>query len=503
MNFSEKIKNKLQTLPDKPGVYFMRDKTGRIVYVGKAASLRSRVRSYFRQSTLRSAEPKLRGLISSIEDFDYLVVRTDAEAILTEGRMIKDYRPRYNILMKDDKRFLMIRVNLNDPFPRFEACRIDKCDGATYFGPYASSQAAWAALEFIERRFGLRLCRPRVPGPEDHKHCLNDIVRFCSAPCIGKISPEEYRERVETACAFMRGERPEFLVELHKAMEKEAAELHFEKAAALRDSLALLHRVIKERFRARKTLAIRTEDAQAGIAELQTVLHLERAPHVIEAYDISNISGTLAVASLVCAVDGVSAKNRYRLFRIKTVEGSDDPRMIAEVIRRRFERAQNEKTSLPDLVIVDGGITQMRAAKAELERVGLGQMPLAGLAKRFEEIHHANPAMESPIRLPMNSKALRVLQQLRDEAHRFALTYHRHLRLKRVRESILDEIEGIGDKRKQLLLTHFGSIARIKRASVEEIAALPGVGQALAETIKKQLQDIRPEHFRSTPGHLE
>ncbi|MFH0878891.1 MAG: GIY-YIG nuclease family protein, partial [Lentisphaerota bacterium] len=177
------MKRKLRELPDKPGVYFMRDRTGRIIYVGKALSLRKRVQSYFRQGTLRSAEPKLRGLIRSIDDFDILVVRTEAEATLTEGRLIKEYRPRYNVDFKDDKRFLLLRVNLNEPFPRFEACRLQRDDGWTCFGPYATSQAAWAALEFIEKRFGLRRCHPRTPGEEEHKHCLNDIVRFCSAPC--------------------------------------------------------------------------------------------------------------------------------------------------------------------------------------------------------------------------------------------------------------------------------------------------------------------------------
>ncbi len=487
MALSDKIKKKLQELPDKPGVYFMRDRSGRIVYVGKALSLRKRVQSYFRQGTLRSAEPKLRGLIHSIDDFDILVVRSDAEATLTEGRLIKEYRPRYNILMKDDKRFLMLRVNLNDPLPRFEPCRLDKGDGATYLGPYASSQAAWAALEFVERRFGLRRCRPRQPGLEEHKHCLNDIVRFCSAPCIGKVTPEEYRARVLDACAFLRGEKPEILEELKQRMEEASKEMRFEKAAALRDTLLLLRRAIRERFRARKSLSIKAEDASAGLSELQAALGLEKRPRVMEGYDISNISGTLAVASLVCSVEGLPARNRYRLFRIKTVEGSDDPRMMAEVIHRRFERALKEQTALPDLVVVDGGVTQLRAARAELERLGLATLPAIGLAKRFEEIHHEMPGLPSPLRLPQDSTAIRVLQQLRDEAHRFALTYHRRLRLKAIRESLLDEIEGIGEKRKQLLLSHFGSIARIKRASLEDLAAVPGVGAVMAALIKEKL----------------
>lgn len=483
MQLSDKVKQKLQQLPDKPGVYFMRDRNGRIIYVGKASSLRNRVRSYFRQGTLRSAEPKLRGLIRSIDDFDTLVVRTEAEATLTEGRLIKDYRPRYNVLLKDDKRFLLLRVNLNDPFPRFEACRLQKDDGATYFGPYSSTPAVWAAVEFLERRFGLRPCRPRMPGADDHKHCHNDVVRFCSAPCILKVTAEQYRERVDTACAFLRGEKTEILEELRQAMETEATHRRFEKAAALRDTLLLLRRVVRERIRARKSLAVKADDARTGVDELRVQLKLPRPPTVIEAYDISNISGTHAVGSMVCAVNGLPQKNRYRMFRIKTVHRIDDPGMMAEVIRRRFTRALEEKVPLPDLVLVDGGITQLHAARAELDRLGLTDVPAAGLAKRFEEIVQE----DSILRLPLESNALKVLRNIRDEAHRFALTYHQRLRMKRIRESVLDEIEGIGDKRKQLLLKHFGSVARLRKASEEEIAKRPGVGPAMAALIKSVL----------------
>lgn len=496
MQLPEQVKKKLQTLPDKPGVYFMRDRHGKIIYVGKAVSLRSRVRSYFRQGTLRSAEPKLRGLIRSIADFEFLVLRNDAEATLTEGRLIKEYRPRYNVLFRDDKRFLLLRVDPTEPFPRFTTCRIKKDDQAVYFGPYANSAAVYAAKEFVEKRFGLRVCRPRVPGPQDHKHCMNDIIRFCSAPCIAKVSPDAYRERVEDALAFMRGERPELLKDMRDAMEKAADAQQFEKAAALRDTLFLLQEAIKRRIRGEKSLAIQVGEARAGVEELQHVLGLEHPPRVIETYDISNISGTFAVGSMVCAVDGLPQRNRYRLFRIKTVEGSDDPRMMAEVFRRRYARVLEEKGALPDLAMVDGGITQLRAARAELDRLGLNDLPTIGLAKRFEEIYPMAMAYESkrypeadepsaPIRLPEGSAALRVCKQIRDEAHRFALTYHRRLRMKRLRESILDDVPGIGVKRKELVLSHFGSIARLRRASVDDIQEIPGVGPAMAGLIKE------------------
>lgn len=464
----------------------MRDRRGRVIYVGKALSLKRRVRSYFQQRTWRNAPPKLRGLIRSVEDLDIVVLRSEAEAIITEGQFIKDYRPRYNSLFKDDKRFLNIRVNLNEKFPRFTACRLVKDDGATYFGPYASSMAARAALEFFERRFGLRRCRIAEPAEADHKHCLDDVIRYCSAPCIGKISPIEYRERVLEACAFLRGERPRLLIDLHEAMEKEAKALHFEKAAALRDIWIRLSRDMHRKITGHKTLAVKRDDAQSGIRELQRVLGLRDEPAQIEAFDISNISGTFAVGSMVSFRNGLPQKSRYRMFRIRTILGSDDPGMMAEVIRRRYSRLQAEALPLPNLVLVDGGITQVRATRATLNELGLTALPVAGLAKRMEEIYR-DTNDQVPLLLPQNSPALKVLQCLRDEAHRFALTYHRRLRAKRISESVLDDVAGIGEKRKHQLLQHFGSVARLRRAAESEIAKVPGFGPNIAKQIKSAL----------------
>ena len=388
-------------------------------------------------------------------------LKTESEATLPERRMIKDYHPRYNVLMRDDKRFLMLRVNLRDPVPRFDAVRLRKEDGARYWGPYASSAAAWASLEFVEKQFGLRRCSPRVPGPEDHRHCLNDVVRFCSAPCIGKVTAEEYLERVGTACAFLDGERREFLEALRQQMAAAAKELRFEKAAALRDTYLLLLKGIREKARGRKSLRLKREEADRGLAELQARLGLGRRPEVIECYDVSNISGTNSVASRVVSVGGVPTPSRYRTYRIRTVEGADDPASMAEVIRRRFGRALAEAEALPDLVLVDGGIAQLRAARAELDALGLGEQRVAGIAKQFEELYHDPSNAEAPLRFAADSPALRVIQQIRDEAHRFALTYHRKLRSRRIQESVLDDVPGIGTRRKEKLLAHFGSVARL------------------------------------------
>ena len=483
LQFSDKVKAKVAALPDQPGVYLMRNRQGKIIYIGKAASLRSRAGSYFRPGTFAKADPKLRGLIRSIDDLDFIALKTEAEATLTESRLIKDYRPRYNVSLKDDKRFLLLRVNLNEPVPRFDAVRIRKDDGARYWGPFATSAVAWASLEFVDKQFGLRRCSPRVPGPDDHRHCLNDIVRFCSAPCIGKVTPEQYRERVLAACAFLDGERREFLEALRQQMAAAAKDMKFEKAAALRDLYLLLRRGLREKARGRKSLHLKKEEAQKGLAELQQRLGLARPPEIIECYDISNISGTLSVASRVVSVGGVPTPARYRMYRIRSVEGADDPASMAEVIRRRFTRALAEQERLPDLVLVDGGITQLRAARAVLDGLGLPNQRVAGIAKQYEELFH-DPANEAaPLRFEPGSDALRVVQQIRDEAHRFALTYHRKLRAQKIRESVLDDIPGIGKRRKERLLAHFGSVARLRRATAEEIAAAPDIGPKMAALI--------------------
>ncbi|NQU40202.1 MAG: excinuclease ABC subunit UvrC [Lentisphaerae bacterium] len=487
MKIPERVRTKLQELPDKPGCYLMRDRRGQIIYVGKALSLRKRVQSYFRESSLRRGSPKLRGLVRSIADLDLVVVRTEAEAVLTESRLIKQYRPRYNVSFRDDKRFLLLRAELGQPFPRLRLCRVERDEGSEYFGPFPSSAATRATLDFVEKHYGLRKCGPRLPDAETHKHCINDIVRFCAAPCIGTVSSEEYRERVNEACAFLRGKRPKVLQELRERMESAAAALEFERAAALRDTLHALGQVVRSRGRVSVTPAMRQETAQRGMEELKACLKLPELPRVIEAYDISNISGTYAVASMVCAVDGIPNKSRYRRFRIKTVEGSDDPAMMAEVIQRRFAALRESGAPPPSLVLVDGGPTQLAAAQCELGRLGFDRLPTAGLAKQFElvYVHPRRP----PLELDRSSPALQILQRLRDEAHRFALDYHRLLRGRRIRESVLDDIAGIGPKRKQLLLQALGSLRRIEKASVEDIAEVPGIGMETARMIKAALQD--------------
>ena len=492
---SDKVRQKLAGLPDKPGCYLMRDRRGKIIYIGKALSLRKRVQSYFRIGTWAKADPKLRGLIRSIDDFDYLVLRNEAEALLTEGQLIKDYKPRYNVDLRDDKRFLMLKIDLSEPWPQFKAIRLRKEDGALYLGPYVSSTATRAAMDFVEKKFGLRKCRPLNPAAEDHRHCINDIVRYCSAPCLGRITREEYMRRVGEACAFLRGETPALLQEIKLAMEEAAQARRFEEAATLRDTWLMLREICSQRARVASTPAMKATDALQGIAELGKALGLAVAPRRIECCDISNISGTHSVASLVCSLDGLPAPAHYRHYRIKTVHQSDDPAMMAEVIRRRFERWKTEGGPTPDLLVVDGGITQLHAAFGEMLALGIRGIPVVGLAKRFEEIHI--PGRQDPLRLPSGSQALHVLQRTRDEAHRFALAYHQRLRARRLRESVLDEIPGLGEKRKTALLTHFGSVQRLRRATEEDISKVPGIGMAMASEIGEWLHRGTPRDQES------
>lgn len=479
------LREKLAALPDKPGCYLMRDRTGTIIYVGKAVSLRRRVQSYFRPSTLRDAPPKLRSLLHSVADLDILTVRNEAEALLTESQLIKQYRPRFNVVLRDDKRYLALRADPRDPVPRLATCRIVRDDAARYFGPFPSAAVVRTVLDFTEKRYGLRKCTPLEPDAETYRHCMNDIVRFCSAPCIGRISREAYRERFDEACAFLRGERPGVMEEVRTRMAEASQKRDFEKAASLRDTWQALREMVRRRAVTVAAPERRAGDAREGIRDLQHRLGLPQAPALIEGFDISNLFGTHSVASMVAAVDGLPERRLYRRFRIRTVEGADDPRAIAEVIRRQYARVRGERRALPGLILIDGGIPQLRAAREALDALGLGRVPAAGLAKKMEEIVLDNGA--PPLRLPRDSQALRVLIRLRDEAHRFALDYHRRLRNRLIRESSLDEIPGIGPAKKAALLRRFGSVYRLARASAAEVAGVPGITPGLAEAILRSV----------------
>jgi excinuclease ABC subunit C len=440
------------------------------------------------------------------------VVRSEPEAFLLEGKLIKEFHPRYNISFRDDKRFLMLKVNLNDPIPNFTFTRLRKDDGARYFGPFSNSGALRNTLALVRRQFNLRGCRVFTPGEADYKHCLYAHLKYCTAPCIGNVTREQYLEQVRAACGFIEGQCHEMKEQLEVEMRKAATAQDYEKAAGLRDLIRDLKETTKkerkfERVPYTLPLAI---DPQRDLTELAKALGLREPPRRIEGFDISNISGTFAVASLVSFKNGRPDRANYRRFKIKTVEGQDDFAGMAEVIFRRYSRLKKEmedrrsemgkdtrnKTStpisqllspnFPDLILIDGGKGQLNAACTELAKLGLGKIPVIGLAKEFEEIYQ--PGNSKPLRLGLNHPAVKLLQRIRDECHRVANSYNAQLRIKRISESVLDEFPGIGERRKQALLKKFGSVQRLRTATLEQIAAVPGFGGKAAAELKTFLE---------------
>lgn len=476
------VRERLKTVPNRPGCYLMRDRRGVIIYIGKAKNLRRRVLSYFRPNARHP--PKVRSMVETVYDFEFMTVKNEAEALLTESSLIKKYKPHFNILMRDDKRYLALRADVSDEWPRFSLCRIVREDGALYFGPFPSANVVRIAKDFVEKRYGIRGCDCHELTLSAHKHCHGDIIRTCSAPCLGRITNAEYRNRFSEACAFLRGERPQELSALSAEMTKAADERDFEKAAKLRDTISALKSMTKSHF-VRKSPHLIRVDALKGLAELAEVLELSAPPKIIECVDVSNLFGTNSVASLVVAKDGIPDGRYYRHFKIKTVVGANDPESIAEVVRRRYGESSSLASTSPraDLFVCDGGVTQLRAARAVFASLGITDIKTVGLAERQEEIVLDDG--RDNILLPRDSLALFVLTRLRDEAHRFAITYHRSLRLKAIRESVLDEVKGIGEAKKIKLLSHFHSVKGISKASVEEISHVAGVSLAVAEQIIK------------------
>jgi len=611
------LKDKLQTLPTKPGVYLMKDEGGEVIYVGKSVNLRHRVRSYFQASASHSL--KLRRLVYRIADFDIIVTDSEIEALILECNLIKEHRPRYNIRLKDDKRYPYIKITWQEDYPRIIVTRRMERDGARYFGPLTDVRAVHQTLDMLRRLFPYLTCKREITG-QNTRACLYYHIGRCAGPCIGAISRQEYRALIKRICLFLEGKAEEIVADLQAQMTSAAEALDFETAAALRDQIMAVERVTKQqkialavgkdedvialaqenddtcvqvffirqgkligreyfildgtaeedeaqivasfvkqfydeaayvpmkiilpttieegivieswlrskrgskvklhapqRGRGRELVKMAAENAAEtlaslraqwlldegrsveALAQLQERLGLEEAPTRIEGYDISNIQGTAATGSMVVFVKGVPRKSDYRRFRIRTVGGADDYAMMQEVLRRRFKRAKQRMSEsanqriggdvwaiMPDLIIVDGGKGQLNAALEVLEEHGLkGEVPAVGLAKKQEEVFL--PGRSQPLVLPRDSQGLYLLQRVRDEAHRFAIGYHRQLRAKKTLTSILEEIPGIGPKRRQALLKHFGSIETIRQASIEELAAVKGMTRKAAEMVRENL----------------
>jgi len=484
MPVTDQIRGKVSQLPHKPGVYLMKDRLGTVIYVGKARDLRKRVSQYFHPSRRMGWDLKFRALVDSVADFDVHVVRGEPEALLLEGRLIKEYRPRYNISFRDDKRFLMLKVNMNDPIPRFTLTRLKIDDGARYFGPFPGSGPLRRTLNLVRHKFNLRGCRPLTPDAHDHKHCLYAHIKVCTAPCVEKVTREQYRMQVENACDFLTGKCAEMIAELEAQMEEASTGLDFERAAQLRDQVEDLRGTTRRTTRYRRLphklpVAI---DPDRDLAELSEVLDLSVAPARIEGFDISNISGTFMVASMVVFRNGRPATAEYRRYKMKNVVAQDDFACMAEAVNRRYTRVIREGRPLPDFILIDGGKGQLNMALAELVKLGIDKIPVVGLAKEFEEIYQ--PGEKEPLRLDEDSGALKLLQRVRDESHRFANTFNAELRVRKISESLLDEFPGIGVNRKASLLKHFGSLQRLRKASAEQIGEVPGFGKKSAESLR-------------------
>src|SRR5881296_896188 len=501
------LQKKVHEVPHKPGVYLMRDRFHRVIYVGKARDLRKRVGSYFLPSKISQADLKTRAMLDAVWDFETHTVRSDAESLLLEGKLIKEYRTRYNVSFRDDKRFLLVKVDMSEEWPRFRLARFKKDDGARYFGPYAHAGALRQTLNFMRKKFGVLTFGRGSPTERELKSSTYQVpVR------LSEISAEQYRERVAQACEFLEGHSREMIAALEEEMRKAAGKMDFEKAAELRNMVEDLRSTTKPTRRFTRGSLPSAIDPMADVQELADALRLPHPPRVMECFDISNISTTHVVASMVCFRDGVPDKDNYRRYRVRTVEGQDDFASMAEVVRRRYsrvllearnansdtaefsqenpaealERATFVAVRLPDLIIVDGGKGQLSSACRELQRLGLHDLPIIGLAKEYEEIYRPGRAM--PLQLPVDSGALHLLQRIRDEAHRFANAYHQLHMKKRVGESILDDCPGVSQNRKNLLLRRFGSVSRLRKASIEEIASTEGIGRKLAEEVHRFLQ---------------
>jgi excinuclease ABC subunit C len=612
------IEEKLDGLPPRPGVYLMRDRNGKVIYIGKAKDLRARVRAYFRRGDGRS---QIEFLLRRVGDFETLVTQNEKEALILENNFIKQFKPRYNIRLKDDKSYLSIKVNVQHPWPRILATRKIVKDGSRYFGPYSSAIAVRETLDIIEKHFLLRNCT-EYNFKNRTRPCLQYQIKRCLAPCVLPVDPEEYQENLRRAILFIEGKQQELLGDLKRKMQERAEVLEFEAAAKIRDQIQAVEKTVEkqrmvshwgvdqdifglyreggfievqvlfvrqgkltgnqaysledlefsdeeimeslltqfyqgdrfvpdeillpveledrevreeylgerkgkkisifspQRGDKRKLVEMAVQNARQSfferhdqerekekmLVEVKDRLRLKHYPQRIECYDISNIHGSHAVGSMVTFMNGEPDKKFYRHYRIRAVaaqNGGDDFAMMHEVLKRRFARGMAEG-DLPDLVVVDGGKGQLTMALAAMREVGAPDVDVVALAKmrvqsspRSSEIRRIEervflPGQSNPIILPRNSNALFLLQRVRDEAHRFAITYHKKLRSRATLYSVLDGIPGIGGVRKRALLRAFGSIKRIEEASLEDLLKVPSMNERVAQQI---LQSLKASSF--------
>ena len=483
------LKAKVRALPAKPGVYLMKDRLGRIIYVGKANSLRKRVSSYFQPGRDRRVHPKIKALIETIADLDTIEVKSEPEALLLEGKLIKQWRPRYNTDFTDDKRFLLVRVDFAPELPRFALTRIRKDTRSRYFGPFAHSGLLRKTLAQMRRQFGVLLGDASPRKLPDGTWQLYDDVRQELYAQTNVVTTADYRARVEAACAFLDGKSREWLGRLRTEMTAAAAKQAFEKAAELRDLILALEGTLARTRRFERDRTLLRPDQEA-LDALQLALLLPAPPRHMECFDISHISGTYVVASMVHFTDGRPDKDHYRRFQIRSFIGNDDFKAMEEVVGRRYRRLAEEGKLLPDLVVIDGGRGQIAAALKAFIAIGVEPPALIGLAKKQETIIF--PDQRAPLNLPLRHPGLNLLQRLRDEAHRFANTYNADLRSRKLRESILDDFAGLGPVRRAALLEHFSGLDRLRAATEAQLQEVEGIGPKLAAALHAFLHQAPP-----------
>lgn len=489
MNIAKKIKH----LPPKSGVYLFRDKKGEILYIGKANSLKNRVHSYFNQSYSHSA--KVTKMIERIADVEVILTASEMEALLLESELVKKHNPYFNTQLKDDKSYPYIQITTSHPFPGIYVLRKNKkmkAEKGRFYGPFTDVEITRKAVKEFRKIFKIRNCRKRKF--ETGKPCLDFQIGLCSAPCAGKINQNDYQKKVMECSLLLAGKQNILLHDLHKEMKISSQLMLYEKAAKIRDTIRMIEKVIHQgkisKSYQRKLngyLNGKIDEFLPGKAllDLKNFIGLTVVPTTIEAFDISNIHGQFSVGSMVVFQSGVPEKRKYRHFKIKEVKGINDVAMMGEVIFRRFRDTHLKKEELPDLILLDGGKGQLNMVQHKLEELNL-KINLVALAKKEEELYQ--PEKKEPILLPRNSEMFFLIQRIRDEAHRFAIDYHRRLRRKLQRSSVIDFIPGIGEKRKKQLLCKFKDIDEIRKAEIDELITIAGIGEKTARKIKDILE---------------
>jgi len=479
------IEQKIKGIPDSPGVYLFKDKESVIIYIGKAASLKKRVRSYFSAGSSR----KKSILRENILDVDFVLTSDEPTALLLESALVKRYNPKFNVLLKDDKAYPRLKISVNEEYPRLMVVRKTKFDGALYFGPYTNAKLLGLAVKLLRKIFPLRTCQ-NMPQGKLVKGCLDMHIGQCMAPCIND-KKADYLSMVDQLKLFLENKQKDLLWVLSKNMKAASDNKDYEKAANIRDRISALSSLLSGEQYSKKALSAgstrRDMQAAEGLEELRCLLGLLHTPVTIEAFDISNISGKEATGSMVCFKGAKPYKHAYMHFQIKTVNVIDDYSMMREIVARRYRKLISEKGTLPDLIIIDGGRGHLSAAKAQLRALKLMHIPVIGIAKNPDKLYVHEK--KDPILLGNFSKAMLLCQRIRDEAHRFAITYHRFLRNRKAKFSELDSVKGIGPRRKAELIKYFGSLDKVKQADIDQLKKVDFIDEKEAKTIY--------DHFRA------